>query len=132
MSIIVGRLMPRNHPAAIVVVLSLAAPALVACILACTMGGHHAMGLAGHHHADMSTTDVRVSGDHACDHDVGAIEPYGPTTKQRFGRPDCVLLSQAFTQVVASISDPLVSVDGRSPPGDLGLAPPDRSLVLLI
>ena len=128
-------------PAALVVMLSLAAPPLVGivCGLLCeTMPpaepAHHAEAVAHAHHGHLpgvpaaDVADTRLVGEHVCDHGLGVVELYAPSGEQRIPLPDVAATADlvagphALRPLVTPWSQPLASV----------LGPPTRSPVLRI
>ena len=117
----------------IVVVLTLTAPFVVGvvCGLTCAAGAQHAMVTAGHHQAGMDMAGQRMTGHHICSHDVASVELYSRTAKRLPAAADEVL-SVVFSRALMAVPAQRSPVAVWNPPGDTGVSPPTRSLILRV
>ncbi len=128
--------MMARMPAALAVVLSLSAPPLVGiiCGLVCTSDHQQPVQAAQHHHHTApggphdEGAPVRLVGHHVCDHGLGVVDTYSPSTGWRSPLPSVTALA------VSSPNQPMLTLAATpwGQPLERVLGPPTRSPVLRI
>ena len=130
--------MVARIPAALVVMLGLAAPPLVGivCGLMCDAGhaghvpvaGAHDGAAPGHAHGVAASAGPVLIGEHVCDHGLGVVDLYGPSIGSRAPLPSLA----ASPVSVPAPGAPALATAPWSQPLERVLGPPSRSPVLRV